>query len=783
MRYLFLLAAFSSATTAAEPRVQFNRDVRPILSDRCYACHGPDAGTREADLRLDQFEAATEWAIVPGDSELSEVLNRMSSDDPDLRMPPPEAHKPALNADELATIRRWIDQGAEYQPHWSYIAPLAVEPPAVERGAWVRNPIDAFVLARLEAEGIAPAPEADRVTLLRRLTFDLTGLPPTRDEIAAFLADNSPGAYEKVVDRLLASPRYGERMATWWFDLVRYANTVGYHGDQVHNVVPYRDYVIKSFNENLPFDQFTIEQLAGDLLPSPTTWQTIATCYNRLLQTSHEGGIQDKEYLAIHQADRVRNVSEVWLGASMGCAQCHDHKFDPYTARDFYSMAALFADVDHYGSFVSVSKNVNPTSRPPEIRAPTLPIWEQLEPLEKRIAALEADASNRSLSVTAEGETELEQLRQQRDQLQDQFEQVMVTVAREQPRVVRVLNRGDWMDDSGDIVKPAIPEFLGTLATDGERATRLDLANWIVSDKNPLTGRVITNRLWALVFGRGLSSNLIELGSQGPWPNHPELLDWLAVDFTTHGWDVKRSVRQIVTSSTYRQSSRPRVELTESDPTNRLLARQNFYRLDAEAIRDNALAVSGLLKHQLGGSVGKPYQPKGYYGNLNFPVREYVPATGDDQYRRGVYTHWQRQYLHPWLLAFDAPTREECTAGRVQSNTPLASLVLLNDPTFVEASRALAARVLAEAAGNDEARLRWLWSEVQSREGRDEEIAALGQLLDSHRAYFVKQPSAAEKLLAVGLSKPPADVEASELAAWTSVCRVVLNLSEAFTRY
>ncbi len=782
--FLTLVLVLSCSIVAAdEPRVEFNRDVRPILSDRCFACHGPDSANRQADLRLDKYETATEWAIVPGDADLSEALTRMASDDPELRMPPPVAHKPALNADELAIIRRWIDQGATYQPHWSYIAPLAVKPPAVELEGWVRNPIDAFVLARLEAEGIAPAPEADRVTLLRRVTFDLTGLPPTREEVEAFLADDAPDAYEKVVDRLLASPRFGERMATWWFDLVRYANTVGYHGDQVHSVEPYRDYVIKSFNENLPFDQFTIEQLAGDLLPNPTTWQTIATCYNRLLQTSHEGGIQDKEYIAIHQADRVRNVAEVWLGASMGCAQCHDHKFDPYTARDFYSMAAVFADVDHYGSYVPVGDNTNPTQRPPEILAPTLPVWEQLEPIEKQIKALEAELSGRFPNDTDKKLAELTKLRHERADLQGQFERVMVTVARDEPLTVKILDRGNWLDESGEVVGPAIPEFLGTLETGDRRATRLDLAQWIVSDDNPLTGRTITNRLWALMFGKGLSTNLIELGSQGPWPNHPELLDWLAVDFTTHGWDIKRSIRQMVTTSTYRQSSLRRPQLADSDPTNTLLARQNHYRLSAEAIRDNALSVSGLLKHQLGGSIGKPYQPAGYFRNLNFPPREYRAATDDDQYRRGVYTHWQRQYLHPWLLAFDAPTREECTAGRVQSNTPLASLVLLNDPSFVEAAKALAARALAEAADSDQQRLRWLWREVQSRDARDEEIATLEEMLAQHREHFASDRPAAEKLLGVGLSKPPADVDVVELAAWTSVCRVLLNLSETITRY
>ena len=783
-KYLACVLVVMAATARADQqRLQFNRDVRPILSDKCFACHGPDSGTREADLRLDTAEGAHEWAVVPGDPDDSTVVSRITETDPDLRMPPRESKKPPLTADEIAVIRRWIEQGAEYEPHWSYIKPSQPEIPQVTDKRWPNNAIDNFILAGLESEDVTPATEADRVTLLRRVTFDLTGLPPTRAEVEAYLADDSPDAYEKVVDRLLASPRFGERMATWWFDLVRFANTVGYHGDQVHSVVPYRDYVIKSFNENLAFDQFTIEQLAGDLLPNPTTWQTIATCYNRLLQTSHEGGIQDKEYVAIHQADRIRNVAEVWLGASMGCAQCHDHKFDPYSMRDFYSMGAFFADVDHYGSFVSVGQNANPTQRPPEILAPTLPVWEKLEPLDPQIKKLEQELSGRFSGDFRKKLAELTKLRHERADLLGQFERVMVTVARDEPRTVRILNRGDWMDDSGEIVGPAIPVYFGQLDTGDRRPTRLDLAHWIVADDNPMTGRVVTNRLWQLFYGRGLSSNLIELGSQGAWPDQPQLLDWLATDFVANGWDIKRTVRLMVTSSTYRQSSRPRPELFERDPNNTWLARQNHYRLDAEMVRDSALAVSGLLVHQLGGEIGRPYQPRGYYQHLNFPVRKYQAANDENQYRRGVYTHWQRQYLHPWLKAFDAPTREECTAGRVRSNTPSASLVLLNDPSFVEAARTLAQRALAEVEGNDETRLRWLWSEVQSRDGRDEEIAVLAAVLTKHREHYGAGDNQADQLTTVGLAARTDEAATPELAAWTSVCRVLLNLSETITRY
>ncbi|HMO83424.1 MAG TPA: DUF1549 domain-containing protein, partial [Lacipirellulaceae bacterium] len=349
------------AAMADEPPVPtFNRDIRPLLSDRCFACHGPDSGRREADLRLDRADDAHAWAIVPGDPDGSEAWLRAASDDPDLQMPPADAKKPPLTAAELDLLRRWIEAGAEYEPHWAYVPPTRPEPPTTERSDWPRNPLDAFILARLEASSLAPAPAAAGATLARRARLDLTGLPPTPEEIDAFLADERPDAYDQLVDALLDSEAYGERMASWWFDLVRFANTVGYHGDQEHHVTPYRDYVIRAFNENLPFDQFTIEQLAGDLLPEPTLWQRVASGYNRLLQTTHEGGAQDGEYLAKHLADRVRNVSETWLGASMGCAECHDPKFDPYTQDDFYSLGAYFADVDHYGSFEPIAGNTNP---------------------------------------------------------------------------------------------------------------------------------------------------------------------------------------------------------------------------------------------------------------------------------------------------------------------------------------------------------------------------------------------------------------------------------------
>jgi hypothetical protein len=760
---------------------RFNRDIRPILSDRCFPCHGHDAGNRKAELRLDTLEGATEWAIVPGDAENSEVILRVSSDDLEYRMPPASSHRPPLTPQQVELLRRWIDGGAEYEPHWSYIQSAKPTPPEIENGSHARNAIDRFLIEKQQSHGIGPAPEADRVTLARRLYFDLTGLPPTPAEIDEFLEDKRPDAYEQLVDKLLASPAYGERMASWWFDLVRFADTVGYHGDQDHRIAPYRDYVIKSFNDNLPFDQFTIEQLAGDLLERPTMWQLVATGYNRVLQTTHEGGAQDGEYRAKHLADRVRNFSEVWLAASMGCAECHDHKFDPIAQRDFYSLGAFFADVDVFGSFEKTASNSLPTERPPEMLAWTLPVYEQLQTLDKKIAAVEAKLGPLFKGDWQARRDELIALKRERLELEAQFVPTMITKATK-PRETRILPRGNWMDQSGEVVQPQVPHFFEPIKVGDRRPTRLDLARWLVDGKNPLTARVVVNRLWHRYFGIGLSKGLLDLGSQGEWPQQPDLLDWLAVDFVDSGWDVKHMVRLMVTSNAYRQSSLPRPDVEAIDPENRLVARQARFRLDAEQIRDNALAVSGLLVRKVGGGFSRPYQPAGYYRHLNFPERDYFPSTDENQFRRALYVHWQRQYLHPWLLAFDAPTREECTAQRSISNTPSAALVLLNDPSFVEAARALASRVLGESQGDDQARLRWAWRTVLGRAPRSEEIDLLHELLKKHRAYFAANADAAQSLTSVGISKR-AELPVAEWAAWTSVSRALLNLNETISRY
>lgn len=759
-----------SIGNAAPPqKILFNRDVRPILSDKCFACHGPDEKHRKAKLRLDVEENAKMdrdgyHVLVPKDLEKSELYLRITSKGKRGQMPPRRSLK-QLTDDEIAILKRWIEQGADYQKHWALISPKRPALPVVQNEKWASNPIDLFLLRQINSGDVKPSPEADRVTLARRIYFDLTGLPPTPDVVDAFVNDASPDAYEKMVERLLASPHFGERLAIYWLDLVRYADSVGYHGDQEHNASLYRDYVIQAFNENKPFDQFTIEQLAGDLLPNPTDDQVIATAYNRLLQTSHEGGVQDLEYLAKYAADRVRNVSSVWMGATMGCAECHNHKFDDYLQEDFYSLKAFFADVQERGKFAAA--NSIPTQRAPEQTFLSLIDRRRIQQIDLELAMTKDQAR-------------ISALKKERLAIEKQKRKVMVTRAMK-PRVTRLLNRGDWMDTTGKVVTPAIPQFMGNLKTKG-RATRLDLANWLTRDDHPQTSRVLVNRLWYLFFGAGISRSLDDTGSQGDWPSHPELLDWLAMELVESGWDVKHVIRLMVTSSAYRQTSVVSVNLKKIDPDNRLFARQARPRLPAEMIRDNALSVSGLIVHRIGGESARPYQPTGYYRHLNFPKRKYKADQDEGQYRRGTYVHWQRQFLHPMMRAFNAPRREECTAQRSISNTPIAALTLLNDPTFVEAARGLASRTLRESEKSDTDRLQWMWRTVLSRSPSEREQKLMLSYARLSKLSFATDPKRVQELLTVGLTPMPNDLDAVELATWTSVARALLNLNETITR-
>ena len=1017
----------AAPVSAAAGPVQFNRDIRPILSEHCFSCHGPDVQKMKGGLRLDRREEALKpaksgkKAIVPGDAGGSELVQRLHSTDAEELMPPPEAHKP-LKPEQKAMLQRWIAEGAAYQGHWAY-QPLVR--PVLPPGGEGEGGIDRWVRSHLDSAGLKPAAEADRRTLARRLSLDLTGLPATPEMVATFEADNAPGAYERMVDRLMATPQYGERMAIGWLDVVRFADTIGYHSDTPRNIWPYRDYVIRSFNNNKPFDQFTREQLAGDLFPNPTMEERVASGFNRLLLTTEEGGAQEKDYESRYLTDRVRAVGTVWMGQTIGCAQCHDHKFDPITARDFYSMGAFFADVKEAiigrredgmlvptepqarelarltheaerlksqfegphpklesafgrwrqerlealrsdslwtataptsadstggatvtirddrsvliggknpdtdstlvrfaslpervvgvrvevlpdkslpsqgpgragnGNFVltevvarvvrdgvpardiafesawasheqTVSADKNPygkwsaasvidhdargtfagwailpeAGKPSQLRLRlkeplTLASGERLEielqqkhghghhtlgcfrlgvatdpaavvptavPLPNADLAdrLKVDPSARtpeqSAKLWAEFKAvapELADLRAQRtaaDKARADFEgtipRTLVTERSEKPRTVRVLPRGNWLIETGEIMEPAIPAQFrpASRAVSDRRLTRLDLADWLVSPENPLTARVVVNRFWRQFFGTGLSKVLDDFGAQGEPPRHPELLDWLAVEFRESGWDVKHLVRLMVTSRTYRQTSSASRELLARDPENRELARQGRWRIEAEMVRDSALQVSGLLVPRIGGPSVRPYQPDGYWENLNFPQRGYDASSGGDQYRRGLYTWWQRSYVHPSMLAFDAATREECAAERNRSNIPQQALVLLNDPSYVEAARSFAARILREGSGDDTARLTWAWRQALARAPLDSELSALRRLLETQRTAFAKDPEAAAQFTRTGKAPTPAGLDPVQWAAWTDVARALLNLHETITR-
>jgi hypothetical protein len=820
MRFTLPFLFIASVSIAAErPPVDYIRDVRPILANSCYACHGPDEKARKAKLRLDLRDEAVKKAIVPGKASESPLIKRVISTDTDEVMPPPHAKKPAVTPEKAKVLKRWIDEGAKFDQHWAYIKPVRPATPEVKNKAWVRNEIDAFVAQGQERNGLTSAPEADKITLIRRLSFDLLGLPPKLVEIETFVKDGSPEAYEKLVDRMLNSEHFGERLALVWLDAVRYADTGGYHSDNHRDVWLFRNYVIDSFNKNRPFDQFTIEQLAGDLLVGASNEQKIASGYNRMLMTTEEGGGQPKEYTAKYAADRVRNTSSAFLGSTMGCCECHNHKYDPFTTKDFYRFAAFFADVQEVA-----------IGRQPQTPIMTAEQAATLKKLDDEIAAKKKAIADAKLSDDGQSKWEAEAKKNppkglpkpvtdalnvesgkrndaQKKTLTDHYrnsvapetdslrkELAALTVKRDAfdksipttlismsgaPRTIRILPRGNWLDETGELVQPSIPEFLGTLGKK-DRATRMDLAKWIVSPDNPLTARVFVNRLWKLAFGQGLVRNLDDFGTQGTPPTHPELLDWLATEFASK-WDVKATLKLMLISNTYRQSSIATKTAREQDPSNKWLARQNRFRLDAEFIRDNALAVSGLLNPQVGGPSVKPYQPAGFWALLNFPQRDWVADKDAEQYRRGMYTYWCRSFPHPSLTAFDAPSREECTNDRPRSSTPLQALVLLNDPSYVEASRVFAASLLKEKAKNAD-HLNMAYRRALSRNAKPEEIKVLESLLEKHRAEFKKDAEGAKKLLAVGISPVPKDVDAVELAAWTSVCRVILNLHEVVTR-
>ena len=809
-----LLIASPAAAIAEDREIDFARDIRPILSDACISCHGPDEASREADLRLDRSEDALRdrggyAAIVPGEPDQSELYYRLVEEVDDFRMPPPSSGK-ALNPDQIDLIRRWIEGGAEWSGHWAFQAPLQNEPPAVADASWCRNPIDRFILGPLEDRGIAPSPAATRATLIRRATLDVTGLPPSPEEVRAFLADDRPDAYERLIDRLLANPHFGERWGRTWLDVARYADSNGYSIDAPREIWPYRDWVIDAFNRDLPFDEFTIDQLAGDLRPGASTDQIVATGFHRNTQINQEGGIDREQFRIESVIDRVNTTGTAWLGLTVGCAQCHDHKYDPISQREYYQLFAFLNTSDEPSLPLPSPQDLDRRDAVERDLAAYLDRIEDDEALDEARLAWESSLDEKRLKGLPEAlKAALAVPRAERDRASDRLflEQFLrhsegelatphreaiaeierelpeipsTMVIREQvrPRETRLLVAGDFTRP-GDLVLADVPEVLPALpdVRDEERRSRLDLARWIVDPSNPLTSRVAVNRIWQSYFGRGLVETDEDFGSQGAPPSHPDLLDWLALEFVRSGWSPKAIHRLILISSTYRQSSDHRDELADVDPSNRLLARQGRLRIEAELIRDAALEAGGLLSEELGGPSVFPPQPDGVMslGQMN---RTWQANTGPDRYRRTLYTFFWRATPHPLLVGFDAPDSTAACTRRARSNTPLQALMLLNDRVFLESAHALADRVHG-LDGDDESKIEAAYRICLARLPDRVEADRVATLLDSQRERFRDDPEAARSML--GVTDAAAE-DLADRAAWLTLSRVLLNLDEFITR-
>jgi mono/diheme cytochrome c family protein len=786
-KHIPLAAAPASVGAALPEAVTFNTHIQPILSENCYHCHGPDSGSRKADLRLDRAEFAFkplqsgQPAIIKGHAVTSEVVRRLRHKDPKEVMPPPATHK-LISEREIALIEKWIEQGANYQEHWSLIPPLRPSVPTLPDTTWPKNPIDNFILASLRKVALTPAPEAGKAVLLRRVTLDLTGLPPTPEDVDAFLADTRPDAYEQAVDRLLGSAAYGEHQTRYWLDAARYADTHGIHIDNYRSIWPYRDWVIKAFNANQPFDQFTIEQLAGDLLPNPTLEQKIATGFHRCLPTTGEGGAIADEYLATYAKDRVETTSAVWLGLTTGCATCHDHKFDPISQKDFYQLSAFFRNNP------MSALDGNSADHPPNLQLPAPEDAPRLQELThllpaKQEALKEAEKLEDNAAPADALRRELAALQAERDAIHKRGAITLVMQENNEEPSAYILNRGDYTQKK-DKVGADVPAVFGVRIAKDDPKNRLGLARWLVHPDHPLTARVTVNRFWQQVFGTGLVASAGDFGIMGERPVHPALLDWLAVEFRESGWNVKQLMKLLVTSASYRQSGVTTPAKLEQDPANRLLAHGPRQRLDGEMIRDQALFVSGLLVSKLGGPSVKPYQPDGVWESVAMKesnTSKYARDSGEALYRRSLYTFWKRSAPHPSLEAFGTPSRENCTVRRERTNTPLQALVTLNDIQFVEAARVLAERVLKQKPSDAE-RLDCLYRLVLARSPQPAELPVLNAALTDFRATFGYSADAAKKLITYGERPPDPALAVPELAAWTLIASQTLNLDEALNR-
>ncbi|MFM8274967.1 MAG: DUF1553 domain-containing protein [Gemmata sp.] len=764
----FVAFALSTPTAVAQPlpaTIDFNRDVRPILSNNCFACHGPDEKTRKAKLRLDTREGAIQAAVVSGKPDASELIARLTATPDDQSVMPPLKTGKKLTEREINVLRQWIKEGANYTAHWAYLKPAR---PAVPTTRFpTANAVDNFLFSRLEAEKLSPSPEAEKYALARRVALDLTGLPPTRQEVDAFVADKSPKAYEALVDKLLAKPAYGEHWARMWLDLARYADSAGYADDPLRTIWKFRDYVIESYNANKPFDQFTIEQLAGDLFPNATTEQLVATAFHRNTMTNSEGGTSDEEFRNVAVVDRVNTTFTVWMGTSMACAQCHTHKYDPIAQREYFQVFAFF-------------NNTADADRPDE--SPTLPFWSdellaKKSGLEKQTAALEEQLKGKKPDELKPERDKLAALKKELAALKPLTTvPVMKELVGAQRRKTRIQFRGNFMD-LGDEVSEGTPAAFKEFPKDAPR-NRLEFAKWLVSAENPLTARVIANRYWEQLFGSGLVRTSEEFGAQGELPSHPALLDWLATELVALKWDTKKFLKLLVMSNAYRQSAKVTAELLERDPENRLLARGPRVRLSAEMIRDQALAAAGLLSPKMLGPSVRPQQPNlgvsaAFGGSIDWQT-----SAGEDKYRRGLYTQWRRSNPYPSMSTFDAPNRDTCVVRRTRTNTPLQALVLMNDPVYTEAAQALARRTLEKGGNTTAERAAFAFRACLVREPSGSEVKVLSKLYDDARAKYAQDTTKATQYATAPLGPLPKGIDTADAAAWTVVANVILNLDE-----
>ncbi len=832
-----LVAAFliSTAASSAQDQLRYNDHIRPILSENCFHCHGPDANKRKADLRLDNEEGAAGILSFEGDDVTqAELVARILSDDPDEVMPPPDSNR-SLTEPQKQQLRQWVAEGGKYQQHWAFEKPVRPEPPTeLSQPQWGKNPIDAFVLSRLDKQKIQPSPGAPAHTLIRRVSFDLIGLPPTPEEVSAFekaYAANSDAAYEALVDRLLASPHYGERMALPWLDAGRYADSNGFQGDGDRHHWLWRDWVVNAMNDNMPFDQFTIEQLAGDLLPEPSQDQLIATAFNRNHILNGEGGAIAEEQRNNYVFDRVDTTATNWLALTLACAQCHDHKFDPLSQKEYYQFFAYFNTIDETGKVDRRNGRVQYADPILKIASPEQEArekalgkdlyanrkiikddQEQLDQLlidwwatnpkaeslpENQRPNLGRDfvaivPANQSLlqahylkkvsdnAAWKEAQLNIDRIESETAKLANAIPVIMIMGEQkpEEQRETHVLDRGDYESPLEKVV-PEVPAVLHTPPAEAPR-NRLTLANWLIDENNPLTARVIVNRYWQHFFGIGIVKTAEDFGVQSEPPSHPLLLDWLAREFIESGWDVKHMHRLILTSATYRQSSVGKPELIRDDPENRMLARGARYRLPAMMLRDQALAVSGLLDGRIGGRPVYPYQPEGMWLEFSYDKFSYTPSSGDDLYRRSLYTFWRRTVAPPNM--FDAANRQTCTVRGGGTNTPLHALTTLNDPTFVEASRIWAERIIREGGNDPTSRLRWAFHQATAHQPSDTELTLLTGAQTKAHEHFKNHPEAAAELLSIGEKPADKKLDPIEVASYTHVAQLILNLDEVLVK-